>query len=564
MDKKVKIRLAVILATLVVAFWYLWPSIRVFSMSDEEKDRLRENDPVEYRKLLDRSLKLGLDLQGGMHLVLELDTRDKEYSDEEAQDAIQRAVEIIRNRVDQFGVVEPLIQLVGDERIIVELPGIKDPDRAKALVQSTAFLEFKVVETGPRVGQFVALIDSTLSQNGAGTAASEEGTTAQPATALADTAAQADTAQKATDDLFGTEEGEEAGTDERLFSNLLRSYGSDIIVLTEDVPLVEKYLAMEEVKAKLPPTYRFQWGDVFHVADGREYRRLFLLRDKAEMTGEVIADARATIGGGYDPNVANQPIVQLEMTRSGARIFERVTGAHIEERLAIVLDGVVKSAPVIRSKIAGGSAVIEGIDTIEEARDIAIVLRAGALPAPLQIIEERIIGPSLGHDSIRKGSTAALIGFFVTIAFMLFYYRVAGGFATVALLLNMVYLLAALAGFRATLTLPGIAGLILTVGMAVDANVLINERIREELRWGKTVRASIDVGYERAFRTIIDSNLTTIITALVLLQFGTGPVKGFAVTLTMGILVSMFTAVYVTHTMFHIYLGRRRLEKLSV
>jgi preprotein translocase subunit SecD len=252
------------------------------------------------------------------------------------------------------------------------------------------------------------------------------------------------------------------------------------------------------------------------------------------------------------------------MTRSGARIFERVTGAHIEERLAIVLDGVVKSAPVIRSKIPGGSAVIEGIDSIEEARDIAIVLRAGALPAPLQIIEERIIGPSLGHDSIRKGSTAAVIGFFVTIAFMLFYYKIAGGFAVVALLLNMVYLLAALAGFRATLTLPGIAGLILTVGMAVDANVLVNERIREELRWGKTVRAAIDVGYDRAFRTILDSNLTTIITALVLLQFGTGPVKGFAVTLTMGILVSMFTAVYVTHTMFHIYLGRRRLEKLSI
>jgi protein-export membrane protein SecD len=550
MDKKIKIRLAVIFATLVVAFWYLWPSIKIFSMSDEEKESLRQTDPVEYRKLLDRSLKLGLDLQGGMHLVLELDTQGKSYAGDEAKDAIKRAVEIIRNRVDQFGVTEPLIQLVGDERIIVELPGIKDPDRAKSLVKSTAFLEFKIVETGPRVGQYVALIDSTIAlKEGEGALAG----------------AVPDTAAGTAEDLFGTaEEKEKAGTDERPFSSLLRSYGSDIIVLTEDVPLVEKYLTAEEVKAKLPPTHRFQWGDVFNVPDGREYRRLFLLRDKAEMTGEVIADARATIGGGSDPSVANQPIVQLEMTRSGARVFERVTGAHVEERLAIVLDGVVKSAPVIRAKIPGGSAVIEGIDTIEEARDITIVLRAGALPAPLLIIEERTIGPSLGHDSIRKGTTAGLIGFFATVAFMLYYYKVAGVFANVALLLNIVYLLAALSGFRATLTLPGIAGLILTVGMAVDANVLINERIREEIRWGKTVRAAIDVGYERAFRTILDSNLTTIITALVLLQFGTGPVKGFAVTLTMGILVSMFTAVYVTHTIFYIFVGRRKLETLSI
>lgn len=549
MDKKVKIRLAVIIATLVVAFWYLWPSLRVFSMSTQEREALRESDPVEYRKLMDGSLKLGLDLQGGMHMVLELDTQGRTFTDEEKKDAVRRALEIIRNRVDQFGVTEPLIQLVGDERIIVELPGIKDPERAKALVRSTAYLEFKIVEAGPKVGQYVALVDSTVV---------EKERKAGTVPAVADTAADVG------EDLFGTAEEEAAGADERPFSSLLRSYGSDIIVLTEDVPVVDKCLAMDEVKAKLPPTYRFQWGDVFHVPDGREYRRLFLLRDKAEMTGEVIADARATIGGGYDPSVANQPIVQLEMTRSGSRVFERVTGAHVEERLAIVLDGIVKSAPVIRTKISGGSAVIEGIDSIEEARDIAIVLRAGALPAPLAIIEERTVGPSLGHDSIRKGTTAGVIGFLITLAFMLFYYRVAGTFANVALLLNMVFLLAALSGFRATLTLPGIAGLILTVGMAIDANVLVNERIREELRWGKTVRAAIDNGYDRAFRTILDSNVTTIITALVLLQFGTGPVKGFAVTLTMGIIVSMFTAIYVTRTLFYLFVGRKRLETLNI
>ncbi|MFQ6105341.1 MAG: protein translocase subunit SecD [Candidatus Glassbacteria bacterium] len=547
MDRKIKIRLAIIIITIVVAVWYLWPSVQMFSMTPDERENLKENDPIEFTGLMEKSLKLGLDLQGGMHLVLELDTKGMEFTSEEAKDAIKRALEIIRNRVDQFGVSEPLIQLVGDERIIVELPGIKDEERAKSLVKSTAFLEFKIVESGPRLGQFIARIDSSITALEKGEAVEEP--------VLEDTLAGRD--------IFAPAK-EEFETDERPFSSLLRSLGSDIIVLKEDIPLIEKYLNEKEVKEAIPKTYRFQWGDAVTVPDGREYRELFLLRDKAEMTGEVIADARATIGGGYDPNIANQPIVQLEMTRSGARLFEKVTGAHIEERLAIVLDGIVKTAPVIRSKISGGSAVIEGIPTIEEARDIAIVLRAGALPAPLEIIEERTVGPSLGHDSIEKGKKAGLIGLIAVMVFMLVYYKFAGILATLALILNIVFVLAALAGFRATLTLPGIAGLILTIGMAVDANVLIYERIREELETGKTVRASIDAGYDRAFKTILDANITTIITAIVLLQFGTGPVKGFAVTLTIGIIASMFTAIYVTRTIFHIYTGGRRLVRLSI
>lgn len=547
MDRKIKIRLAIIIITIVVAVWYLWPSVQMFSMTPDERENLKENDPIEFTGLMEKSLKLGLDLQGGMHLVLELDTKEMEFTSEEAKDAIKRALEIIRNRVDQFGVSEPLIQLVGDERIIVELPGVKDEERAKSLVKSTAFLEFKIVESGPRLGQFIARIDSSITALEKGEAVEEP--------VLEDTLAGRD--------IFAPAK-EEFETDERPFSSLLRSLGSDIIVLKEDIPLIEKYLNEKEVKEAIPKTYRFQWGDAVTVPDGREYRELFLLRDKAEMTGEVIADARATIGGGYDPNIANQPIVQLEMTRSGVRLFEKVTGAHIEERLAIVLDGIVKTAPVIRSKISGGSAVIEGIPTIEEARDIAIVLRAGALPAPLEIIEERTVGPSLGHDSIEKGKKAGLIGLIAVMVFMLVYYKFAGILATLALILNIVFVLAALAGFRATLTLPGIAGLILTIGMAVDANVLIYERIREELETGKTVRASIDAGYDRAFKTILDANITTIITAIVLLQFGTGPVKGFAVTLTIGIIASMFTAIYVTRTIFHIYTGGRRLVRLSI
>jgi len=549
MDRKIKIRLAVILLTVIVATWYLIPSVRMFSMSPEKQEAFRTSDPVTFTGLLEHSLKLGLDLQGGMHLVLELDTEGMNFTNEEAKDAISRALEIIRNRVDQFGVSEPLIQLVGDERIIVELPGVKDVERAKSLVRSTAFLEFKVVEQGPRLGQFVARIDSVI------VAAEKVDAGEGPV--------PADTTLKEEDDFFAPPE-EAAATEERPFSGLLRSFGNNLIVLKADMPLVDKYLAREDVGRCVPKTYRFHWGDAVSVPDGREYREFYLLRDKAEMTGEVIADAQATIGGGYDPNVANQPIVRLEMTRSGARLFEKVTGAHIEERLAIVLDGVVKTAPVIRGRIPGGSAVIEGIPAIEEARDISIVLRAGALPAPLKILEERTVGPSLGHDSIEKGKMAGMIGMIVIIIFMIFYYRFAGLLATIAVTLNIVFVLAALAALRATLTLPGIAGLILTIGMAVDANVLIYERIREELETGKTVRAAIDTGYQRAFKTILDANVTTIITAVVLLQFGTGPVKGFAVTLTIGIIASMFTAIYVTRTIFLIYTGRKKMARLSI
>jgi len=549
MDRKIQIRLAVIILTVIIAVWYLVPSVKMFSMSPEEQEALKDEDPVTFTKILEHSLKLGLDLQGGMHLVLELDTEGMEFTEEEATDAISRALEIIRNRVDQFGVSEPLLQLVGDERIIVELPGVKDAERAKALVRSTAFLEFKIVEQGPRLGQFITRIDSVM------TAASEEET--------GEEFVPVDSADLEEDDFFAPAE-EISDNEERPFSGLLRSYGSNIIVLKEDMVLINRLLDREEIQRIIPRSYKFHWGDEVSSPDGLEYRELFLLRDKAEMTGEVIADAQATIGGGYDPNVANMPIVRLEMTRSGARLFEKVTGAHIEERLAIVLDGVVKTAPVIRNKIPGGSAVIEGIPAIDEARDIAIVLRAGALPAPLKIIEERTVGPSLGRDSIEKGKKAGVIGLVIIIIFMIFYYRFAGLLATVAVTLNIVFVLAVLAGLRATLTVPGIAGLILTIGMAVDANVLIYERIREELETGKTVRASIDTGYQRAFKTILDANVTTIITAVVLLQFGTGPVKGFAVTLTIGIIASMFTAVYVTRTIFHIYTGRKRLARLSI
>jgi preprotein translocase subunit SecD len=279
------------------------------------------------------------------------------------------------------------------------------------------------------------------------------------------------------------------------------------------------------------------------------------------MTGDVLKDARASkdtesLGPYYQ--------VGLEFDDIGARLFEHITGTNIKKRLAIILDDVVYSAPMIQDRISGGRARITGRFSLEEANELAIVLRAGALPAPVKIIEERTVGPSLGQDSIRKGIISILISAALVVLFMIFYYRVSGVIADFALILNIILVLAALAIFRATLTLPGIAGLVLSIGMAVDANVLIHERIKEELRWGKTIRAAIDQGYHRAFVTIIDSNLTTLIAGVLLYQFGTGPVRGFAVTLCIGILANIFTAVYITRWMFDFLTLKMRAKKLSI
>jgi preprotein translocase subunit SecD len=325
---------------------------------------------------------------------------------------------------------------------------------------------------------------------------------------------------------------------------------------------------MPEVQEVIPPDAEFLWGanpEVFQTASGQteEYYRLYLVNEDAGLQGGVVTDAQATLGGAGSQN-AGQAIVTLDMNSEGARTWSRLTGANIGRRIAIVLDDRIHMAPNIRTKISGGSTMIEGMDDMSEAKDIAIVLRAGALPAPVDIIEERTVGPSLGVDSIRKGTTATLVGLALVLVFMVFYYKASGLIADLALVLNIVFILAILAALGATLTLPGIAGLILTVGMAVDANVLIFDRIREELRKGKTVRAAIDSGYANAIRTIIDANVTTILAALVLMQFGTGPIKGFAVVLFWGIVSSMFTAIFVTRTVYMAFTERKPATKLSI
>lgn len=381
--------------------------------------------------------------------------------------AIDQALETIRNRVDQFGVSEPDIRPEGEDRILVQLPGITDPQRAVSIIGKTALLEFKLV--------------------------------------------------------------------------------------AEDV-------TPQQIKeGKLPPGVKVYPMKSVSSSTGQTSQSEIALKDRTLMTGEYITNAQVSIDHQY-----NTPYVSLEFDAQGARLFERITEANVKKRLAIVLDGVVYSAPVIQEKISGGRASITGSFSMEEARDLAIVLRAGALPAPVTVLEERTVGPSLGHDSIRKGFLSSLIGGLGVVAFMVIYYSLAGVIADVALVLNIMLILAGLAAFGATLTLPGIAGIALTIGMAVDANVLIYERIREELRLGKTPRAAVDTGYDRATMTILDANVTTLIAAVVLFQFGTGPVRGFAVTLTIGLVANLFTAIIVTRIIFDYLLLQRRVKKLSI
>ncbi len=570
MRHNLKIRWAVVAIALLAAGWYLWPTLRLYSMPAQERRTLQTSDPAGWDRLRERVIQLGLDLQGGMHLVLELDESERSFTDDERRDAVDRALEIIRNRVDQFGVAEPLIQKVGDERIIVELPGIQDEERAKDLVQRTAFLEFQMVVDGRDLTDRLRDVDAALAGRPVATAAAD--TTVQdtlaPAAAGADTAAPQDTSEATTlgEFLGQEEEPGTAGDDEASLSALLQTeaIGADAFNLLVDetqVARVRELLQDPAAEQAIGDRHEWLWsGESETFADGRSYRRLYLVEREPELTGEVISTAAA----GFDPQQLNQPIVTLRMSDEGASTFADVTGRHVGDRMAIVLDEVVRMAPNIRQRITGGNAQIEGFDSVEEARDIAIVLRAGALPAPLEILEERTVGPSLGADSIEAGRRAGLLGILSVGIFMILYYRASGFVADIALALNIVLIMAALAGFGATLTLPGIAGLILTIGMAVDANVLVFERVREELAIGKSVRAAIEAGYDRAFVTIVDAQLTTLIAAAVLFQFGTGPIKGFAVVLTIGIITSIFTAVFVTRTIFETWTRRRAAQTLSI
>ena len=492
-------------------------------------------------------IKRGLDLLGGIHLALELDESHGPVADRSG--ALDRALTVIRSRVDEFGVAEPLIQRVGADRIVVELAGITDPGRAKQIVERSAYLEWRITDMQNLVRDALPTIDAALVR--AGVSVGGGGAPQTPALEQllgGDSTADAGAADSA------------AGLDQpgplsaRLYQGTMPG---EFLVPEEEFLLVDSLIRLPEVERAIPRGRELVWAAEPISQGARSYRPLYAVDRRAVLTGTELQDARATI----DPT-SNQSIVLFDLTRSGGRRFRQETRQHIGDFMAIMLDGrVFRQPPVIRGEIGRSGQIELGNTSLQEAQDLALILRAGALPAPLVIVEQRTVGPSLGRDSIRQGQQAAIAAVVLVILVMLAYYRIAGSLAVVALGFYMLFTLGGLASFGATLTLPGLAGFVLSLGMAVDANVLIFERIREELKLGKTPRVAVDQGFEHAMPAIIDANVTTVITAAFLFQFGTGPVRGFAVTLIVGIIASLVTAVFVTKTLFLIWLQRRPVNK---
>lgn len=490
---------------------------------------------------LTRGVALGLDLQGGTHMALEVDDRANPLTAEKKADVIDQALQIIRVRVNELGVREPVVQKSGSERIIVELAGASEEDqrRAKEVISKTAFLKFQIVRPADELAGAMGRIDRAVLEAFPAEAQAAPARPASPVGGLLqtrpDTAAGVDTAAVA-----------------RPFSSKVQPSGQEGLfgVDTANVASLQRYLAHPNVQRALPRGTQLRWG-VPEPADPG-FRKLYLLDADPMITGEFLERAQAQ----PDPQFG-RPVVAFGLNRQGARRFGSGTGANVGNQMAIVLDERVYSAPVIQSQISNSGQIEMGNATLAEARDLALVLRAGALPAPIHIIEERTIGPSLGADSIDKGTIAGIIGIGAVILIMIGYYRFAGFLSVVALALYVVLVMGGLAGVGAELTFPGIAGLVLSIGMAVDANVLIFERIREELAAGRSPRTAVSEGFGHALSAIVDSNLTTLITAAILYYIGTGPVRGFAVTLGIGIIASMFTAIFVTRTFFLLYLERR-------
>lgn len=616
-------RIGLTVAFILLSGWFLYPTVQDYFYSKKLREFTSPEDSLafvkENRKSIEaaqeKRLKLGLDLQGGMHVVLEVDVlellelkarnrdavfdsimaatraaaaqsnekipvlmaqefkkrgirlsryfydlRDSddevlEKLNKETEDAVNRAKEIIRNRVDQFGVAEPTILTKGGRRIIVELPGVSDKERVRKLLKGTAKLEFKLVrdpeiaikalsEANKYLARLNRLSDSTLANDSLAMAKADS------LAALPDSLKSQEQLKKE-NPLFAVTD-----TDDGI---ILDPRSGALFVTETAKPKVMALLNRSDVREHIP-------GDLEFLPDARPFQndagenvyRLYPVKREPELEGGVIVDARATFS--ID---GSRPEVTMKMNDAGTRTWARVTGANIDKQIAIVLDGVVFSAPVVKSKIPNGSSVINGLASAEEARDLEIVLKAGALPAPVRIVEERTVGASLGEDSIRAGLYSVIAGFFVVALFMVFYYRAAGFIADFALVFNVLFVIAFLAGFSATLTLPGIAGLVLTIGMAVDANVLIFERVREESAKGKMLKLAIEIGYDKAFSAILDSHVTTFGAAALLYTFGIGPIQGFAVTLMIGIAASLFTAVVITKISFDWMLERNKVSAVS-
>jgi preprotein translocase subunit SecD len=543
-------RVIVILGLVALCAYYLVPR----EVTVRERDAAGRMRDTTMKRI---PLKQGLDLRGGVYLALELD-QSKRVSANPAED-IERALQVLRKRVDEFGVEENIIQKSGDDRIVVELAGLDDPARAKAVVQRSAFLEFQITDETGAFERALPSMDRALRQLGV-----RAGPDARRPSAVEELLG-GDTTKAAPDSAAADSLGASGGPLSSMIQSATAAGDGGVpgeFVVNETLfPRVDSMLHVPEVRALWPRGVELLWAGQPTSVGVNQYRYLYAVDERPLITGESLQDATAQL----DP-LNNAPIVVFELDTRGGRVFGAGTGRHVNDFMAIVLDDRVQGRPpVIQSRIDRRGQITLGNRSLQEAQDLALTLKAGALPVPLKIVEERQIGASLGRDAIRAGIIAGIIGAAFVVIVIVAYYRMAGVLAVLALLFYVLFTVGGLSMMGANLTLPGLAGLVLSIGMAVDANVLIFERIREELELKKTVRLSVSEGFKNAMSAIIDSNVTTIITALFLLQFGTGPVQGFAVTLVIGIFASMITAIFITRTFFMIWLQRRPdMQTLSI
>lgn len=597
-------KIAFIVAFLAMSIYYLWPSAALMlernyidSLPEVEAEQYREENRAKLQELRETSLSLGLDLQGGMHVTLQLGTPQfvyelaGEYADSTLQSiidvadqsaldnntdfieevasefenrfpdgrlsryyrsetedinrrstnqeivqylknqrdmAVERAMDIVRSRVDRYGVTEPSIFVQGNNRVVVEMPGVSDQERVRNLLKGTARLEFRLTPDANDIQTAKEQIVSYYNQQ------AQQDTTGQNA---------------------GANPLLQVMNTQQVRNSYVFGYAAGV-----DTARVNELLSREEAQSIIPRNTELMWGAApfsTNAEQGLEFFELIGVRDQVELTGNVIEEASVN----FD-QATNQPRISMTMNSEGARIWSRITGANIGRPIAIVLDGYVYSYPNVDSKISNGRSSITGLESQQEAQDLVNILLSGALPAPLDIVNERTVGATLGEASIQAGFYSTVIGLFIVAVFMIVYYHRGGAIADLALVLNIFFILGILAAFKATLTLPGIAGIVLTIGMAVDANVLIFDRIREEQRGGKTLRAAIDGGYANAMSAIVDANVTTFFVGIILYSFGVGPIKGFAVTLMAGIAASLFSAIVITRVIVD-YLTRDRDAKLS-
>ena len=566
-----KWRVTVIVALCALSLWALFP--RDVTVRTRNAQGVLQNEKV--RRV---PLRPGLDLSGGMYLALEVDDSKQKIAPSAKKEAIDRALKTVRTRLEGYGTSETVVEKQGDDRIVVSIPGISDEERARKLVEDQAFLEFKITDKSGALERVLPRLDQVVRQRGLAAAKAvgdtTVGATLTPANkglqgllTAGDTTKKSDSATKVASTAAASKDSAAAADSLKLqpggaFSSLLQqgNMPGEYYVDNSQTSVLESFLEDSAVAAAMPPGKQLLPSTDSVALQGKTYRAFYMVDSKPIMTGDHLTGAQP------NNNTMDGTVVEFQLDNVGGRTFRTQTGNHVGDYMAIILDGrVMGRPPVIQSAIGTRGQITMGGKSLAEAQDLALVLRAGALPVPLRVAQSQKIGPTLGQDSIDKGRNASIIAVSLVVLIMIVYYRFSGVLAVGGLVLYILYTLAALAGFDAAITLPGIAGFVLSIGIAVDANVLIFERIREELAHGKTVRTAIDEGFRHAMPAIIDSNVSTILTAAVLYQYGTGAVKGFAVTLIAGIAASLVTSIFVVRTFYLIWLNRSRgAQTLSI